>query len=114
MMAGEEATNSSVEETVRQAIGLRRQLEVEYETDGKAAGPRTFSPHVLFRIRNGPLYIDGVQTAGASTSGSLPGWRQFSLENVVKAVLLAEVFDLDPEYDPSSPRYASGIIAGAS
>lgn len=113
-MAEEKSTKSSVEETVRQAINLRRQLEFEYEGEGKAPGPRTFNPYVLFRTRNGPLYIDGVQTAGASTSGSLPGWRQFSLENVVKAVLLKEVFDLDPEYDPSAPRYKSGIIAGAS
>jgi hypothetical protein len=113
-MAEDKSTKSSVEDTVRQAISLRRQLEFEYEGEGKAPGPRTFSPHVLFRTRNGPLYIDGMQTAGASTSGSLPGWRQFNLERVVAVVLLEEAFDLDPEYDPSAPRYKSGIITGAS
>ena len=71
------------------------------------------SAHVLYRNGRGELYVDGVQTAGVSSSGeALPSWRQFKLSGLRSLVALEEGFEVEELYNPSSSRYSAGLIVG--
>lgn len=100
---------------LQDAILARKQVNLEYDATDGSSGVRTFSPHALYRAEDGSLRVDGIQTAGASsTPDDLPGWRHFRLSTISRAEPTDESFDLDAAYDPSSKAYRFGLLAGAS
>src|SRR5213076_756869 len=63
------------EAVVREAIERRRSLFLVY----RGGETRVVQPHVLYLTATGKVCLDAYQVAGASASGSLPGWRDFEL-----------------------------------
>lgn len=105
---------ADVAEIVRDAIAGRLQLEIEYHGEGKASGVRTIDPHALFRTGNDRIYLHAFQVSGVSTSGDIPDWRQFDLEEISIVRSLKSHFDLAEGYDPSSRMYSAGLVVAAS
>jgi predicted DNA-binding transcriptional regulator YafY len=79
--------------------------------DGDAA--RIVHPHAVYRTASRKLCLDAVQVGGETRSGGLPGWRLFELMRVADIRVLDATFDVDPEYDPTSPKYRHGLLASA-
>jgi len=61
---------------------------------------RVAEPHVL-GVKNGELQVLVWQTAGSSSSGSIPEWRRFRIQDIRELELLDDTF-------PGS-RYAGGV-----
>jgi hypothetical protein len=100
----------SAEGVVREAIEGRRALFLVYR-DG---GTRVVHPHVLYRSTGGRVCLDGYQVAGASSSGELPGWREFDLAQTSDVEPLGERFAIAPGFDPGALRYRRGVLAMVS
>lgn len=95
---------------IERAIKERRRVTLEYES---VAGPRTIEPHALFISRTDKTCLDAFQLDGPTSKGKLPAWRQFDTAKIVRVHLLAERFELSPEFDAESPKYARGLLASA-
>jgi predicted DNA-binding transcriptional regulator YafY len=94
------------------AVKAHRAVELHYRGRG-GLDTRLVHPHAVYRTASGALRLDGVQVGGATSSGSLPGWRNFDLMRI------AEVRVLDAEFQPSadfrrdSEKYRHGLLAAA-
>jgi hypothetical protein len=75
--------------------------------------PRLVHPHAVYRTSNGKLCMEGVQVAGPTRSGMLPGWRELELMRVADVRVLDTEFQIAPDYDPTSPKYRHGLLASA-
>jgi predicted DNA-binding transcriptional regulator YafY len=95
-----------------EATRAHRVVEIMYRSRG-AAGARVVHPHAVYRTAAGKLLVEGVQVSGETSSGSLPGWREFELMRVTDVRLLDATFSLDPAYNPGSPKYRHGLLAAA-
>ena len=91
------------------AVRAHRVVELRY--GGRE--PRVVHPHAVYRAASGGLFLDGLQVAGASRSGSLPGWREFALMRIVDVRVLEARFEPDPEFNRGSERYQHGLLACA-
>lgn len=101
-----------VEKTIRLAIRERCPVDLEYRRPGQ--GSRTVHPHVLYRASTGTVCVDTYQVAGYTSAGrSLPGWRAFELDQVVRAEPLEGTFELAPGFNPAARKYSGGIVARA-
>ena len=80
---------------------------------GRRLEPRRVLPHVLYLTATGRPMLDAYQLSGPTTSGPLPGWREFALERIVRLEVLDERFLPVPDYQPESERYAHGVVAMA-
>jgi len=94
------------------AVRAHRAVELTYRSRG-AVGARVVHPHVVYRTSTGKLCMDGVQVGGTTTSGPLPGWRDFQLMRIVELHVLDAEFAIDPGYDAASPKYRHGLLASA-
>jgi hypothetical protein len=94
------------------AIRSCRAVELVYRSN-KGVGARVVHPHALYRTTSGGLCVDGVQVAGDSSSGRLPTWKQFHLMQIDNVRILDSHFNPAPDFDPSSEKYRSGLIASA-
>jgi hypothetical protein len=92
-----------------EAVRAHRAIELRYRGDGA----RVVHPHAVYRTSSGGLRVDGVQVSGASSSGALPGWRDFELMKISAVQVLDAVFEPAPDYDRTAPKYRHGIIASA-
>jgi hypothetical protein len=90
------------------AVRERRAVELVYR-----GGTRIVHPHAVYRAGNGRLCLDGVQVAGESRSGSLPGWREFELMKIADVHVLETRFDPDTGFRPASEKYRHGLLASA-
>jgi hypothetical protein len=100
---------SGLDRLVRDAIAQRRPLFLAYR-----GGPtRVVHPHVLYRSAAGTICLDAYQVAGASSSGDLPGWREFELEYATDVEPIGDRFELAPGFDPAAPKYRHGVLARA-
>jgi hypothetical protein len=90
------------------AVREHRAVELVYR-----GGSRIVHPHAVYRAANGKLCVDGVQVAGATRSGSLPGWREFELMKIADVRVLETTFDPDGGYKPGSEKYRHGLLASA-
>jgi hypothetical protein len=97
----------SAEAVVREAIEARRTLFLVY----RAGATRVVQPHALYRTSGGRLLLDAYQVAGESSSGDLPGWREFDLALVSDIEPLADGFDVAPGFDPGALKYRRGVVA---
>lgn len=94
------------------AVRAHRAVELQYRSRGSVR-TRIVHPHAGYRTSTGKLCMEGVQVGGDTRSGPLPGWREFELMRVVDLRLLETEFELDPDYEPSSPKYRHGLLASA-
>jgi hypothetical protein len=90
------------------AVRTHHAVELVYR-----GGSRIVHPHAVYRAASGKLCVDGVQVAGASRSGSLPGWREFELMQIADVRVLESRFDPDHGYKPESAKYRNGLLASA-
>jgi hypothetical protein len=92
-----------------EAVRAHRVVELCY--GGRES--RVVHPHAVYRSASGGLFLDGLQVAGATRSGSLPGWREFALMRIVDVRVLDARFEPDPEFNRGSDRYQHGLLACA-
>ncbi len=97
----------NAEDVVREAIGARHAMFLVYR-DG---GTRVVQPHALYRVGGGRVVLDAYQVAGESSSGMLPGWREFDLAQTTDVEALGEAFEIAPGFDPAALRYRRGVLA---
>jgi WYL domain len=97
----------SAEAVVREAIEARRSLFLVY----RAGATRVVQPHALYRTSGGRLFLDAYQVAGASSSGELPGWREFDLALTTELEPLDDAFEVAPGFDPGALKYRRGVVA---
>ena len=90
------------------AVRAHRAVELVYR-----GGSRIVHPHAVYRSGTGKLCLDGVQVAGESRSGVLPGWREFELMKIADVNVLDTTFDPDDGFKPESERYRHGLLAAA-
>jgi len=97
----------SAEDVVREAIAGRRPLFLVYRT----GATRVVQPHALYRTSGGRLFLDAYQVAGESSSGDLPGWREFDLALTTDVEALDDAFEVAPGFDPGALKYRRGLLA---
>jgi hypothetical protein len=97
----------SAEDAVRDAIEARHPLFLVY----RAGATRVVQPHALYRTSGGRLFLDAYQVAGESSSGDLPGWREFDLALTADVEPLEDGFDVAPGFDPGALKYRRGLLA---
>jgi hypothetical protein len=90
------------------AVRAHRAVELIYR-----GGSRIVHPHAVYRSTAGKLCLDGVQVAGVSRSGALPGWREFELMKIADVRVLETTFDTDTGFKPESEKYRNGLLASA-
>ena len=92
-----------------EAVRAHRVVELCY----RGHDARTVHPHAVYRTSAGGLRLDGVQVSGATSSGSLPGWRDFELMKISDVEVLDAVFEPAADFDPAASKYRHGLIASA-
>ena len=97
----------SAEDLVRDAIEGRRPLFLVY----RAGATRVVQPHALYRTSGGRVFLDAYQVAGESSSGDLPGWREFDLALTTDLETLDDAFEVAPGFDPGALKYRRGLLA---
>jgi predicted DNA-binding transcriptional regulator YafY len=89
------------------AVRAHRAVELRY----RGQGARVVHPHAVYRTSSGGLRVEGVQVSGATSSGSLPGWRDFELMRISDLRVLDVEFEPAPDFDRGAQRYRHGLIA---
>ena len=93
---------------LRAAIKARNAVEFRYH-----GRPRIVHPHAIFIASTGTHCLDAVQVGGASTSGPLPGWRRFDLNEIDVVSVREERFEIDAEFEVRARDYRRGIVVAA-
>ena len=93
---------------LRAAIRSRNVVEFTYK--GRT---RVVHPHAIFVASTGTHCLDAVQVGGRPTSGPLPGWRRFDLNDIGPVTVLDDHFDVDPEFEVRARDYRKGILVEA-
>ena len=57
--------------------------------------------------------LDAVQVGGRSSSGPLPGWRRFDLNDIEGVTVLEDSFEVDAEFEARARDYRRGILVVA-
>ena len=71
-----------------EAIKKKYHLEIIYHQDSSIfCDPRFVEPYYLGEGRNGQLYIYAYQISGCSSSGGLPGWRNFRVDRIKRLTI---------------------------
>jgi hypothetical protein len=96
----------SAEDVVREAIRERHSLFLVY----REGATRVVQPHVLYLDRDGKVCLDAYQVAGESSSGALPGWREFDFEQASDVEPLEDAFEIAPGFDLEAPKYRHGVL----
>jgi hypothetical protein len=91
------------------AVRAHRLVELEY----RGQGARVVEPHAVYRTSSGGLRVEGIQVSGVTSSGTLPGWRDFELMKITDVKVLDAEFEPSPEFDPDAARYRHGLLASA-
>jgi predicted DNA-binding transcriptional regulator YafY len=92
-----------------EAVRAHRVVELDY----RGQGARVVHPHAVYRTSSGALRVEGVQVSGVTSSGALPGWRDFELMKISDVRVLDAEFAPAPDYDRTADRYRHGLIASA-
>jgi len=90
------------------AVRMHRAVELVYRGGG---GVRIVYPHAVYRTASGDLRVDGLQVGGATSSGALPGWRDFNLMKIAEVRVLEAEFEPAPDFNPEADRYRHGVLA---
>jgi hypothetical protein len=100
----------SPEDVVGEAIAARHTLFLVY----RGGATRVVQPHALYRATGGRVFLDGYQVAGESSSGELPGWREFDLAQTSDLEPVGDGFEIAPGFDPRALKYRRGVLAMVS
>jgi hypothetical protein len=92
-----------------EAVRAHRAVELRY----RGQGARIVHPHAVYRTASGGLRVEAVQVSGATSSGTLPGWRDFELMQISDVRVLDVEFELAPDFDRTASRYQHGLIVSA-
>jgi hypothetical protein len=90
---------------LRAAIKGRNVIEFRY-----GGRRRVAHPHAIFIAGTGTHCLDAVQVGGRSSSGPLPGWRRFDLNDIEDVSVRDDGFDVDPEFEVRARDYRRGIL----
>ncbi|MFH1711904.1 MAG: WYL domain-containing protein [Patescibacteria group bacterium] len=90
------------EELLKTAIQERRFVNFHYEDKPI----RKAAPHAIYYSTADHLNLDVFQYGGYSKTGSLPDWRNFTLDKIRNVELLDENFEIANGYKPSSSKYS--------
>ena len=93
---------------LREAIKGRNAVEFRYH-----GRQRVVHPHAIFIASTGTHCLDAVQVGGQSTSGSLPGWRRFDLNDIDAVTVRSDRFEIDDEFEVRARDYRRGIVLAA-
>ena len=93
---------------LRAAIRARNAVEFRYH--GRR---RIVHPHAIFIASTGTHCLDAVQVGGQSSSGTLPGWRRFDLNDIDAVTVRSERFEIDGEFEVRARDYRRGIVVAA-
>ena len=93
---------------LRAAIKARNAVEFRYH-----GRHRIVHPHAIFIASTGTHCLDAVQVGGQSTSGQLPGWRRFDLNDIAAVTVRADRFEIDAEFEVRAQDYRRGIVVAA-
>jgi hypothetical protein len=93
---------------LRAAIRSRNVVEFTYK--GRT---RVVHPHAIFVASTGTHCVDCVQVGGRSSSGPLPGWRRFDMNDIGAVTVRPERFEVDPEFEVRARDYRKGILVEA-
>jgi hypothetical protein len=89
-------------ELICDAIGKRLRLSFTY-----LGQRRVVEPHLCGRTEAGDELMLGYVVAGHSSSGPLPGWRNYRLSEMHDVQLSNEGFENPrPGFNPQDPRFA--------
>jgi hypothetical protein len=88
-------------------VAIRDRNVVEFRYHGR---PRIAHPHAIFIASTGTHCLDAVQVGGRSSSGPLPAWRRFDLNDIDAVQVMTERFDVDPEFEVRARDYRRGIV----
>jgi len=89
---------------------IRHRNVVEFSYSGRW---RVVHPHAIFVASTGTHCLDAVQVGGRSSSGPIPGWRRFDLNDIGDVTVLDDHFDVDPEFAARARGYRRGILVEA-
>jgi len=93
---------------------LRAAIKGRYAVEFRYHGRRRIvHPHAIFIAGTGTHCLDAVQVGGQSTSGSLPGWRRFDLNDIDAVTVREERFEVDGEFEARARDYRRGIVVAA-
>ena len=92
-----------------EAVRAHRAVELSY----KGGDTRVVQPHAVYRTSSGGLRVECVQVGGASSSGTLPGWRDFELMKISEVRVLDAEFTPASDFDRAASKYRHGLIASA-
>jgi hypothetical protein len=93
---------------LRAAIKGRNAVEFRYH-----GLRRVVHPHAIFIATTGSHCLDAVQVGGQSTSGALPGWRRFDLNEIDRVTVRDDRFEVDVEFEVRARDYRRGIVVVA-
>ena len=71
--------------------------------------PRIGEPHLVFVSTRGKAQVAVFQTAGYSSSGQLPQWRNFDVETISLLTILNIAFIPRTDFNRQHPMYAQVI-----
>jgi hypothetical protein len=89
---------------------IRRRHVVEFRYSGRR---RVVHPHAIFVASTGTHCLDGVQVGGRSSSGPLPGWRRFDMNDIEAVTVRDDRFEVDPAFEERPRDYRRGILVVA-
>jgi hypothetical protein len=93
---------------LRAAIQGRNVIEFRY-----GGRRRVAHPHAIFIASTGTHCLDAVQVGGRSSSGPLPGWRRFDLNDIEDVSVREDGFEIDPEFEIRARDYRRGILVAS-
>lgn len=90
------------------AIRSRKQLKINYEGEGQ----RIICPHILYLSATGNNLVDAYQIYGySSRPEEVPGWRPFDISKISELMILDNIFEIAPGYNPFNAKKYRTIIA---
>lgn len=97
-----------------QAVNERQVLQLAMRRDPPGSH-RMGEPHVLYKSSKGTVLLHIYQTAGHSSSGQLPAWRQLNVGEVMSARATGSTFRprLNEGYNPGNRKFYRQIICAA-
>jgi predicted DNA-binding transcriptional regulator YafY len=93
------------EELLKTAIQERKLVNFHYEDQPI----RQAAPHAVYYSTAGNLNLDAFQYDGYSKTGSLPDWRNFTLDKIRNLEVLDETFEVAQGYRSYSSKYSKCV-----
>lgn len=91
--------------SLKEAIEHRKTICLIYK-----GTERIVEPYIVGLNKTKKEVLIGYQTGGLSSSGSLPAWRQFILNDIDSIEISTEVFEVHPEYNPNDNQILEFIF----